>query len=694
MKIQNLKILNFRGIHEVVLSDLGGMVVVAGQNGSGKSCIFDAIRLLKSVYGGYQANEWHHWLGEFQISMNSRSSDFRPIFNDPSKPLLIEVDFALCEDERAFISRHADELLREKIWRTILPEAYGWGKLHFGRFAAQFRDREPEVAAQAAHEKSLLIEELSKQTVRGRLEINPGDLPHFHNSHTLSVIFSNFRPTELGVIDYHGAQRHYGRESVQGINLNLEASEQQHSQSALYNYGNKYTNVKGEMAASYVKEILSEQAGIPKSSQSTLTNTLKELFTTFFPEKTFEGPKPTQAGLLTFPVRTQNGSSHDLDDLSSGEKEVLYGYLRIRNSAPRFSIILLDEPELHLNPRLIRALPAFYKKHLGEALGNQIWLITHSDALLREVVSREGYNVYHMLPCGSLPSGESQLKPLRADHELELALIDLVGDLASYKPGGKVLLLEGGGDSEFDLRMVTSLFPKIQESINLISGSNKTRVRALLEILHAAEQKGSLPFKFYCVTDLDSDDEDPASSKRSFCWDVYHIENYLLNAKYISQTLSSLSLSDFDQDEIWDMLRECASECSAAILRHRLLEELNTSIIKSIRIGCDPAATSVALSMAASVTSSIGKVNAIAIRSIEGGELARREDEIREELTNDLATGAWTKTFRGRDILKRFTGKHAPGLPYEAFRNMVLSKMKDDGFRPSGMELIIDRILS
>jgi len=58
MKIEALQIRNFRGIRDISLNDLGGMVIIAGQNGSEKSCIFDAIRLLKSIYGGYQANEW------------------------------------------------------------------------------------------------------------------------------------------------------------------------------------------------------------------------------------------------------------------------------------------------------------------------------------------------------------------------------------------------------------------------------------------------------------------------------------------------------------------------------------------------------------------------------------------------------------------------------------------------------------
>lgn len=539
MKIETLKIANFRGIKEVTLDSLGSMVIIAGQNGSGKSCIFDAIRLLKSVYGGYQANEWHQWMGEFQISLTNRSSDFASMFNDRSRELRIDCNFRLASEERQFIQTHADELLREKIWRTILPDAYGWGGFRMAMFATQFREREPEVAARAASEHSQLMIELAAPFVRGSFFIPPGETPRIENSLVLSIIFSTFRPTEIGVIDYLGAQRHYGREQVQGINLNLEAAEQQRSQSSLYNYANKYTNVKGEMAASYVKELLAQEAGIPRAQQSTLTNTLKDLFTTFFPDKKFLGPQPTSTGSLEFPVETLTGSRHDLDELSSGEKEILYGYLRIRNSAPRYSIILLDEPELHLNPRLIRGLPEFYRKNLGEALGNQMWLVTHSDALLREVVGRETYNVFHMLPCATVPKGQSQLKPLSATADLEMALVDLVGDLAAYRPGGKVVIFEGGGDSDFDQRVTSTLFPKLQEQANLISGSNKIRVRALQETLQSATEKGQLPFQFFSITDKDSGPTAKSTSGNIFSWDVYHIENYFLESKFIARVLSS-----------------------------------------------------------------------------------------------------------------------------------------------------------
>jgi len=694
MKIESLRISNFRGISELSLETLGMMVIVAGQNGSGKSCLFDAIRLLKSVYGGYQHNEWQQWMGEFQINLSSRSSDFLSMFNDGTRELRITCNFRLAESERIYIETRADELLREKIWRTIMPEAYSWGGYRMAMFAAQFRDREPEVAQRAASEHPVLMAELANQTLRGEFFVNPGDFPRIHNSLALSIIFSTFRPTDIGVIDYHGAQRHYGREQVQGINLSLDSTEQKMSQSALYNYANKYNNVKSEMASSYVKEILAEEAGVPREAQSSLANTLKDLFETFFPEKRFLGPQPTAEGRLDFPVETAGGGRHDLDELSAGEKEILYGYLRIRNSAPRHSIILLDEPELHLNPRLIRGLPQFYHRNLGQMLGNQMWLVTHSDALLREVVGREGYDVFHMLPCGSVGTGECQIKRLSLAADLERALIDLVGDLASYRPGGKVVIFEGGGDSDFDQRVTATLFPELQQQANLISGSNKIRVRALHETLQGAAEKGHLPFQFFAITDRDSSRGISTELINMFSWDVYHIENFFLHAGYIRRVLSSLGLASFETDEaVWDELRACASDTLNQLVRHELAEFANSTMIESINLGTDPKAADLAGLLYAAVERSAARLRQSQDGPLSQASLVERERTIRERYVQSLASGSWVSEFRGRDVLRRFAGKHAPTVSYDAFKMLVLSQMRDAGFQPEGMKRVVDAIL-
>lgn len=696
MKIERLEIHNFRGIRSISMDDLGHMIIIAGQNGSGKSCIFDAIRLLKSVYGGYQANEWQQWMSEFQIPVSSRAADYKSMLNDASKELRITCEFKLSDDERAFISSNMNDLLKEYVWRLELPEAYTWGSSKIALFAAQFRDRETAVGQRAFEMRPHLLSEITAGTIKGEVTIPVGGLPQISQSIALSVIFSAFRPNEIGVLDYHGAQRHYGREMVQGINLNLDANEQQRSQTALYNYAQKYTNVKGEMAASYVKEILAEQAGVPRSSQSTLGNTLVELFKTFFPDKEFLGPSPNADGTLAFPVKTRDGHTHDLDELSSGEKEILYGYLRIRNSAPKNSIIILDEPELHLNPRLIRGLPQFYKKHLGEALNNQIWLVTHSDALLREVVGAENYNVFHMLPSYNTSSREPQLRPLRANADLDLALVDLVGDLAAYRPGGKVIIFEGGGDTDFDKKVVAALFPEIQGKANLISGSNKARVRALHETLDNAAKQGELPYEFIAVTDRDSGSDARAVAPLNvYSWDVYHIENYFIEVDYIQKVLRSLGLgSALTREQIADELRMCASETLPQLLRHELSEYANMTLISSVNTGTDPKKGDLAGELFAAVERSVARAKAQTERELSLDVLREKEIHLKATYQSNLADGSWIKTFRGREVLKRFAGKHVTSIPYESFRNLVLSRMQDDNYRPDGMRAVIDRIFS
>lgn len=76
-----------------------------------------------------------------------------------------------------------------------------------------------------------------------------------------------------------------GREQIGGINLSIESDDERLRQSALYNYSNKYANLKTEMAGSYVRHLLAKQANPAAEEDDSLSRTLKELFSTFFPGK-------------------------------------------------------------------------------------------------------------------------------------------------------------------------------------------------------------------------------------------------------------------------------------------------------------------------------------------------------------------------------------------------------------------------
>ena len=149
MKIESLLIQNFRGIKKVEARELGETIIIAGQNGSGKSCVFDAIRLLKSTYGGYQQNEWQQFFGEFAIQLHGGAKNLRGLFNNSSLPAIIECKFKLRQDERTYIRENASTLLEAAIWQTLLPEAFQWGGHTQALFANQFRERQEEVTERA-----------------------------------------------------------------------------------------------------------------------------------------------------------------------------------------------------------------------------------------------------------------------------------------------------------------------------------------------------------------------------------------------------------------------------------------------------------------------------------------------------------------------------------------------------------------
>ncbi len=435
MRITSLVVDNFRAVRHAELHGLSDMVVIAGPNGCGKSCLFDAIRLLKSAYGGYNPNEWQQWFGEFQISLDRPQPELLPLFREKDRPIEISAEVTLEPSERDYLLANATELLRPIIWRQVAPGKGQRLGASTTPVAAQLRTFGRAVDEGIARERELLAADLARPVHSARVTVEPSLAITATESATLQLVYSLFLPDVLGIIDYHSAQRSYQREQVGGINLSIESTEKQFSQHALYNYAGKYQNIKSQMATSYIREILAAEAGLAHEDRDSLIATLQELFRLFFPDKQFLGPRPTPDGGLLFPVRTTDGIEHDINDLSSGEKEVLYGYLRIRNVAPKNSVLLLDEPELHLNPRLIRGLPQFYHRHLGRALNNQIWLLTHSDVLLKESIGQEGFGVYHMVPATPAAGDRNQLQKVDAGQEVQRALIALVGEVAAYRPG-------------------------------------------------------------------------------------------------------------------------------------------------------------------------------------------------------------------------------------------------------------------
>lgn len=696
MRIEHLSITNFRAITDLTLSNLGDTVIVAGPNGCGKSCVFDAIRLLKSVYGGYQPNEWQNWFGEFQINVNDRNASWQTMLQDRNRPVNITAQFSFSPSEIQYVTEHARELLEAQVWREVAPELAGWRYLGSTPLAAHLRVHQPEVSRRVDADLPGILNALLQPLHTATVTLSLVEGARTLQSRLLELVFSQYDSQNIGIIDYHGANRNYGREQVGGINLNIESSEERMRQHALYNYVNKYANLKSEMAGSYVRHLLSKQANSSTSDDQSLVDTLKELFATFFPGKEFLGPQPTQDGRLLFPVRIANGAQHDIDELSSGEKEVLYGYLRLRNAAPQHSVLLIDEPELHLNPRLMMGLTSFYHRHLGRALDNQLWLVTHSDTLIREAVGQSGFSVFHLQPPGQY-EGPNQAAPVLVGEDIERLIVELVGDLAAYRPGAKIVVFEGGGDTDFDSRMTCTLFPQFQAVVNPISGGNKNRVNDLYELLESARRSGHLPGKVYAITDWDGEGSSQTGIPTRHCWNAYHIENYLLVPEFMLQVLQDLNLAKtpvHGTEAIAECLRQCAGQTISSLIGHKLTMEANRALIECINLKFNPSLPDPSAELSKAISRSADKIRCVVSETLTLENLKRIHEEGKSEAMVQLANDEWRSKFRGRDVLRRFVGHYGGGVRYETFRDLIIARMRDAEHQPPGMKIVVDAILN
>jgi hypothetical protein len=271
-----------------------------------------------------------------------------------------------------------------------------------------------------------------------------------------------------------------------------------------------------------------------------------------------------------------------------------------------------------------------------------------------------------------------------------------VGDLATYSPRSKVVLLEGE-NSEFDESLVSELFPEFSERVNLISVGNKRRVGVAHELLERVAEGGKLDTRFYSIVDRDFGGTPLVASDRRYAWDVYHIENYLLEPRFIRDVMRGLQLGGElpSEEEIELQLRACATETIDDLIRIRMEQWVNAEMVRCISTKYEPSRPASA-GFREAAERSLSRMQAVIADQLTEERLQEEEARLRRDLTSSLEDDGWKAEFRGREILRRLTGKYKIqlGVPYEKFRNLIVNRMREAAYRPPGMAQVIGEIAS
>lgn len=138
-------------------------------------------------------------------------------------------------------------------------------------------------------------------------------------------------------------------------------------------FENNYRTVKQYL----VNLITDKKVETLTSKNRQVLEKIKQSFKIFFPEKIFleQLSRTEETKDYRLMIKNEDGSIVDLDQLSSGEREVIAFFTYLCTKATNNSILIIDEPELHLHSKwqsiILYAIHQLFPN-------SQLFLATHS----------------------------------------------------------------------------------------------------------------------------------------------------------------------------------------------------------------------------------------------------------------------------------------------------------------------------
>lgn len=156
-------------------------------------------------------------------------------------------------------------------------------------------------------------------------------------------------------------------------------------------------------------------------------------------------------------IQTPNGSTHEVKDLSSGERQALIVISRVLRRRAEGGVVLVDEPDAFLHPQLSRRMIRALEKAIGHQ--GQLIIATHSPAILDGLAPQAIYRLTH-----------DHQPRVMAGEEDRFDLYRSAGFRASALTQSDLLVLTEG---ETDARLLSLMFPELSRASITSSGGRR-----------------------------------------------------------------------------------------------------------------------------------------------------------------------------------------------------------------------------
>ena len=468
-----------------------------------------------------------------------------------------------------------------------------------------------------------------------------------------------------GFFDYINAHRRMQKNQLSTWDANFLSDARAKETLALDQ--NKFQYTKQYLAGLKMSDLQALQSslrsGVPINRDS--LDEIRIFFNEFFSPMKFNDVY-IDTSPFQFAISTLLGEI-DIDDLSSGEKEILNIFIRFHQLKPKGAVILFDEADAHLHPDLDRRYLEVLKK-LGE--GNQMLLTAHSP----EMMIAAGTDALYTILKEPLPEGGNQLVRVTEEESLHEALSEVMGSRGIISINQRIIFIEGQQASA-DREIYEAFYPPSKYNVSFVPAGNSLTVRSTSEkVNHLLTTATGFQHYFSIIDgDIERLTDDPTEGKRLFRLPVYHVENFLIDDPVILQASRSIMGSNFPytkQEEITTELKELLF--SDVHLKPYTRALLDAYIANAAKYAYD------------AVYKSPKDPNVIP----EVPDFAEMEETAKKNLQQYIDSDVWRQKCKGRELLRAYCGKYR--MKYEHFRNVLISLVTSP---PEGLSIIMKGIL-
>ncbi len=454
-----------------------------------------------------------------------------------------------------------------------------------------------------------------------------------------------------GFFDYINAHRQYRKSQLQTYDTSGMSDDR--AKQTLANSDQKFQLTKQYLAGLKMQDLqelqTSHRSGKPEFKDS--LEEIRKFFNRFFVPMKFKDVFINKSP-FEFVISTPMGDI-DIDDLSSGEKEILNIFIRFHQLKPKEAVILFDEADAHLHPDLERRYLELLRQ-LGQ--GNQMLLTTHSPEMMIAAGTDSLYTILKEPP----QDGGNQLVRVTHNEHLHSILSELMGSRGIVSFNQRIVFIEGE-DTSADREIYEAAYPPGEYNISFVPAGNSATVRRTAERVNAllAESTGFQEYFSIVDGDIERFEPDPTEGKRLFRLPVYHVENLLLDEGEILEVTHSI------------MRRKCPYTTEEGVISDLKKLILSETHLKPYTRALFDARLA---KIAKDAYDAVYKRQTAPSTPHTIPEFPEIEEEAKEILKSAIENDTWCSECKGRDLLKAYCGQH--GLKYEHFRNMLIGRIK------------------